>query len=341
METLKSLLGDELLLCASPAHLDRSVRSGIPEHLYRRTRLLRLGRFGYLQVGSWWAGLSAETLIVDLNPRNLTGWFLLVARRLARRRSLVWGHLHSRSGPAARSAPLRRFMRSLTDGFVGYTYEQAAAARAERPDQPAWVAPNALYHSADLVGGESPGGPRTDVLYVGRLEDEKRVDFIADAFALHALESDDSRLVLVGSGAAEADLRARCHRLGIEDRTVFTGWVDGVAALRDVYARGFCSVAAGFAGLGLTQSLGFGVPQLVADNQVHSPEIELASLPSAVRWFDGTSVPALAEAMTAARADRDRLPFKHVSDAVAETYSAETMSAGLRDAFQNRSPLDA
>lgn len=334
------LLGDQLVLLASPAHLDRSVRTGIPGHLYRRTRLFRLGRLAYMQTGGWWTSLRAETLIVDLNPRSLTGWMLLLSRRVANRRTLVWGHLHPRSGPESKTAPLRRFMRSKADGFVAYTYAQAVDAVAELPAQPVWVAPNALYRRSELLSADTAFAPRTDVLYVGRLEQEKRVEFIAEAFVHHSRHAPDSRLTFVGSGASEGELRVRCDRLGITNRTTFAGWVDNPSELRAIYARAFCSVSAGFAGLGLTQSLGFGVPQLVADDQVHSPEIELASLPSAVTWFDGSSAQALGDAMSAARDMRSQLPLGDVSRQVSERYSAEAMSAGLRDAFENRITSD-
>ena len=67
------------------------------------------------------------------------------------------------------------------------------------------------------------------------------------------------------------------EELGIGDKVNFAGWIDNPDSLRQFYSKAFCSASPAFAGLGLTQSLGFGVPMVVADDEPHSPEIELES----------------------------------------------------------------
>lgn len=332
VELLARDLGPQLALYASPAHLDRSVRTGIPADAYRPTRMLRLPG-AYLQLGGWWRALAAESLVVDLNPRSITAWVLIVARRLRSRRTLVWGHLHSRSGPASRSAPVRRLMRQLASGFIAYTPGQAQEAVEQDVRRPVWVAPNALFSRTALTASR-PVRQRTDVLYVGRLEAEKRVEQIVRAFALHRHSAPGTRLVLVGSGAEERRLRSLSVELGVDEAVRFAGWVDTVDDLREIYATAFCTVSPGFAGLGLTQSLGFGVPQLIADGPVHSPEIELAATPSAVRWFDGESVEGFARAMTAAHEERSLLPLEHLCAVIRADFSAESMASGLARALR-------
>lgn len=340
MALLRARLGTALSLYASQAHLDPSVRTGIPPTTYHETRMVRLaGRF-YVQLGGWRPALRAETLITDLNPRSLSNWFFLFSRRLTGRRTLLWGHLHPRAGRDSRTAALRRCMLRTAHGFVAYTPGQAKEARKEHPGMPVWVAANALYTRSQLRSSSS-SDERTDVVYVGRLEPEKRVDLLVEAFAQHAARQATTRLVLVGAGESEAALRHRVHQLGLDDRVVFTGWVNEVEVLRRIYDKAFCSTSPGFAGLGLTQSVGFGVPQVVADDQVHSPEIELAAVPGAVLWFSGSSAGSLAGRLDQSYADRQTVPRPDLVAIVREHYSAEAMARGLADAFVERSQIGA
>jgi glycosyltransferase involved in cell wall biosynthesis len=62
-------------------------------------------------------------------------------------------------------------------------------------------------------------------LYVGRLDREKNLEFLLDAFALVAARQPDARLVLVGRGTREALLRRHVARLPGGDRVHFAGGV--------------------------------------------------------------------------------------------------------------------
>jgi len=76
-----------------------------------------------------------------------------------------------------------------------------------------------------------PGDERIDVLYAGRLTEEKGVGLLADAFELaHDLDP-RTHLVLAGGGPEEEALR---ERLGA--RATFLGWLQG-----DALARAYAS----------------------------------------------------------------------------------------------------
>ncbi len=66
---------------------------------------------------------------------------------------------------------------------------------------------------------------RGDVLYVGQLIRGKGVDLLLEAIAGHTPEG---KLRIVGTGNAEARLRAQSRKLGLQDRVQFVGWVDHV-----------------------------------------------------------------------------------------------------------------
>jgi 1,2-diacylglycerol 3-alpha-glucosyltransferase len=63
------------------------------------------------------------------------------------------------------------------------------------------------------------------LVYVGRLDREKNLGFLLEAFAAVLRSRPDATLVLVGRGTREADLRATAERLGVAHRVRFVGGV--------------------------------------------------------------------------------------------------------------------
>ena len=63
------------------------------------------------------------------------------------------------------------------------------------------------------------------LLYVGRLAPEKNLDLLLRAFALVAAETNDTYLILAGSGKSRGALEARARSLGIHRRTRFAGFL--------------------------------------------------------------------------------------------------------------------
>jgi glycosyltransferase involved in cell wall biosynthesis len=83
------------------------------------------------------------------------------------------------------------------------------------------------------------------ILYVGRLDAEKHLDVVIDAFALLAV---DAQLVLVGKGAERQTLEALAERRGVGGRVRFTGFVPD-EELPAAYAAATVFVNAGTAEL--------------------------------------------------------------------------------------------
>jgi glycosyltransferase involved in cell wall biosynthesis len=67
-----------------------------------------------------------------------------------------------------------------------------------------------------------------DLVFVGRLIDEKRVDLLLGA--IHALAGDypDLRCTVIGGGPERAALEGRAIRLGLNERVTFAGRVEGL-----------------------------------------------------------------------------------------------------------------
>jgi len=68
----------------------------------------------------------------------------------------------------------------------------------------------------------------TVIGFVGSLKAWHGVDVLLDAFARVHSDRRETRLLLVGTGPTESELRRRVHDLGVDDVVVFTGAVDHV-----------------------------------------------------------------------------------------------------------------
>ncbi|MFW3386678.1 UNVERIFIED_CONTAM: glycosyltransferase [Kocuria sp. CPCC 205274] len=197
------------------------------------------------------------------------------------------------------------------------------------------MAPNSIYRESEIKSEAKGSSPKNAVIYVGRFHSKKKVDLLVRGFAEARANVPDLKLLLVGDGEEKKQLLTLAENLGIADHVQFTGWVEDVNVLRKLYAGAFASASPGFAGLGLTQSLGFGVPMAVARNEPHSPEIELADK-GAVTWFDSDDVSGIASALVHLWQRRQDLPDEEISSFVRQHYSAESMAHGLLDAFRNK-----
>lgn len=327
-------LGSDMRAFAGRRHIDPTVTTGIPSSLYRRVRNVVLGGRLLIQLGHWREVLSAHVAILDLNPRSLSAWLLLLMRNVLHRRTLLWGHLDPRGGSKSRTKRLRNFMRGLAQGTVLYGYEGVASAQQDFPSIPVWVAPNSLYRASEIRPA-LPVNDRPNFIYAGRLVREKKVDLLVRAASEPRARDLGITVTIVGEGSDLVRLQSLAAELGVAERVGFLGKIVDPRDLLELYAGAVAAISPGYAGLNLTQSLGFGVPILVAKNEPHAPEIELAALGS-VRFFESDDPTSLAEAMATEYEERDRQGRAEVSALVRASYSAEAMADGIVRAFQNR-----
>lgn len=333
---LKGRYGDSIRFFASEAHLNRTIRTGIDPNLYHGTRMVRLGRKAFIQLGGWTAVMRAGVTVLDLNPRSLSAWLLLGLRKLAGRKTLLWGHLHPKAGQGARSARLRRWMRAQAHGFLSYTYADAGTAREELPGQPVWVAANALYSREETeheLQQPANGAERSAFIYVGRLERMKKVHLAIHAFDIVAAEAPDALLYIVGDGTEHARLKELAAATGAPDRITFFGWQSSFEILSPLYRQAVSALSPGAAGLAINQSMVFGLPIITSIDERHGPEIELADS-GAVVWHKTDDVDDLAQRMLEALASRDSLPRRDYIERIRDTYSAEAMAHGIDEALR-------
>jgi glycosyltransferase involved in cell wall biosynthesis len=290
------------------------------------------------QQGAFAAALAPSVVVLELNPRILSNWPILVCRRILGRRTVVWGHAWPRRGANSKSFLVRIPLLHLADGVLVYT-EADRAQLESRVRTPVFVAPNAVVSSSQWPS-TFDGNP-INAVQVGRLVPSKKPHLTLEAWLSICSELEDSaRLIFVGDGPDRESLERIAARHKFRDRVKFMGAVNDRAILSDVYASALVSISAGYAGLSLTDSLGYGVPMIIADKEPHAPEIVLASKSNS-RFFEAGSASSLARELLQVFTNRESWVAKRPALAaeVRATYSIEAMVEGFLAAVRgdNRS----
>ena len=79
----------------------------------------------------------------------------------------------------------------------------------------------------------APASSRTDVLFAGRLINEKRVDLLLSAIAIARTKIPEIQCAIIGDGPERESLEDLASKLGLSENVTFTGFVDqdGLTAL--------------------------------------------------------------------------------------------------------------
>lgn len=139
-------------------------------------------------------------------------------------------------------------------------------------------------------------GDRT-LLFIGRLGYEKAIDVTIEAFAIIRQKNPDAKLIVVGRGPAEEDLKGLVIRRNVEDSVLFTGLIPndeliGSRLLNKVAAFVTASLSENQA-MTVIEALCAGAPVICADVDNMT---ELVS-PEQGWYFKGGSISDLAEKM--------------------------------------------
>lgn len=228
-----------------------------------------------IQTGMWRDVVRCHTLVMEMNPRILSNWIILIIRKLFNKKTILWGHAWPRSGSQSKSDKLRKIMRYMGDSIIVYTKSQKEELVAVEPHLKVNYAPNALYFKDEMnVKLESPENIN-NLIYVGRLTGLKKPKFLLEAFHAALPKLDECvNLIFVGDGEEKKGLEDYVSNHKLEDRVLLTGHVSDYTKLLEYYSKALFSVSPGYIGLSVTQSFGFGVSMLVSKDENHSPEIE-------------------------------------------------------------------
>lgn len=197
--------------------------------------------------GKWqaWSAVSRLTRLLKTHRPHIVQSFLFhanIVSRLAARRASV-----PRIVCGIRVAERRHrwylWLDRLTAGRVDrqVCVSQAVAdfsrERGRLPAQQLLVIPNGIDLSrytgvtpANLTELSLPPGRRT-IIHVGRLDPQKRIDWLLDLSPAWLRQCPQHDLLLVGDGPQRSDLVRQAKRLGIGERVHFVGWRSDVPPL--------------------------------------------------------------------------------------------------------------
>jgi glycosyltransferase involved in cell wall biosynthesis len=231
---------------------------------------------------------EAEVVVAQWNARLA---HLFPAIRKARRhgvRLVLWGHGMGKRESATRRA-IRNALGKRADAVILYTPGVAAELRDAGFDpRRLHVAPNSLNLDpieaarrawpAERVRSflaERGCEPGRTVLFVSRLEPDKRVDLLLEAMAALAGDHPELRTCIIGGGPERPQLEALAGRLGISSTVRFEGPVYTEANLAPWFLGSMCMGYPGPIGLSLLHAFAYGLPVIAHDRRInHGPEIE-------------------------------------------------------------------
>lgn len=229
-----------------------------------------------IQFGMWSDVLNCKVLVVEMNPRIISNWVILVLRKLFGKKTILWGHAWPRAGMDSRTNSIRSVMRKLGDAVIVYTKSQMQELKAKESHLIVEYAPNALYYDHEMrASAQQDAKGINNLIYVGRLTKAKKPLTLLKGFHMAlAYLVNGEMLYFVGDGEEREALERYIREHALGNRVILTGHIADYSRLEELYATSLFSVSPGYIGLSVTQSFGFGVPMLVSRNENHSPELE-------------------------------------------------------------------
>lgn len=294
-----------------------------------------------------------DVIIYPWNARMLS---LFRALRIARRHgvgTVVWGHGYSKSESSWRRR-LRNRLAHKADACLLYTRTGAKRLELEGFD-PArlFAAQNSIDQRPIIQAREDWRSRPHDLerfrakhgiidhalaIFISRLEPDKRVDVLLEAFAKVVRELPSARLALIGKGSAENSLREQARRLNLESHVIFAGAIYDDANLAPWFLSAGCMAYPAAIGLSIFHAFGYGLPVVTSDDiPSHNPEIEaLCDGENGLLYRDGDANDFAAKMLICMRdrTTRQRMGEQALAAVRApDGYCIERMVRGFTDAI--------
>ncbi len=211
---------------------------------------------------NWLEESNPDSLIVEANPRYLATSSAVKWMRARGRKVIGWG-----LGSPRLSPPLAGFRQmgrlsflSQFDALIAYSQRGADEyAALGFPREKIFVAHNSVSPAPEKKADHRPQTiDRATILFVGRLQARKRVDYLLRACA--EMKS-NPRLIIVGDGPERAALESLAKE--VYPAAVFAGAKHG-AEIKPYFAESDLFVLPGTGGLAVQEAMSHGLPVIVA-----------------------------------------------------------------------------
>lgn len=326
---LKEMLASRFFLYAGTDTFDKSIT---PAKDYKPDVLIKnkfiLGRRLMYYQGIKVLLRCPATLIFELNPRNLSIWFFLLYRKFLGLPTVLWGHAWPRAGKKARTNVLRNLMKNLATSIITYTELQKEELKESMPGKSIFSSSNGLLRENEMetsLNNDKIKG----LIYVGRLIQDKKAILLYEAFkkALPYLPK-GVVLKIIGSGPDRNVINRKITEDGLNASVILLNSIFDNSKLKKYYHSSFFSVSPGYVGLNLIQSLGYGVPMIISENEPHSPEIEAVELKENSIYFETDSIENLKQTFIEVYNDYDHWHEKRplILKECQKNYSIERMA---------------
>lgn len=320
-------LKDGFELYSGDDFFDKSIKSDVRIKRKQIKNYFLFDRKLLFQIGIWHLLLKDIVLVLEMNPRILSNWILLIIRKIFNKETILWGHAWSKSGEDSNSEKLRHFMKMLSSKVIVYTNKQKNELKKRMPGKEILAAPNSLISSSKM----QTNIPKNylNLIYVGRLTESKKPFFLVKAFESYIKQYPiKTNLIIVGSGQEREKINEYIIEKKLENRIKLKGHIGDYEKLKELYAESFFSVSPSLAGLSITQSFGFGVPMIISKNEKHGPEIEAVKINENALFFESDKVKGFNKIILEAFDNKEYWIRKRVSivDFCKNEYSVEAMS---------------
>lgn len=230
-----------------------------------------------------------DVAILCWNARFLSLLPALIRARISGVPTALWGHGFSKSEAPWR-ARLRWLPARLANALIFYDFNTARQWAAEGlAEEKIFVAPNGL-DSRRIEAAAAPW--REDaaalarfrdehlsdaapvLIYIGRIQPENRLDLAIEGLAALRPSHPGARLVVIGKGAPEDDLRRLAIERGVTDQVIWVGERYDEADIAPWMLSADALVYPSNAGLSLIHGFNYGLPAIAcAPRAAHNPEI--------------------------------------------------------------------
>ena len=332
-------LKDDFHLYSGDTYFEDSVKSDVSFAKRKKiTNLFFLKRRLLIQLGLGSIVTSNNVLVLEMNPRIISNWIILLIRNLLRRKTVLWGHAWPREGKKSSSDRIRGLMRSLGNEIIVYTKTQQIELQEKMPNKTIHAACNSLMKIDEMVTNDSDHQTIENIIYVGRLTDRKKPLLLIKSFHL-ILERlpKKVKLLIVGEGPEKLRIDQYINQHNLQLRIKTFGHLDDYDTLKKLYFSSLFSVSPGYVGLSVTQSFGFGVPMLVSKNENHSPEIEAVEKGKNAVFFKTDDTESLGKEMVKMYTMKDfwRNQRSSIVGNCKSQYSIESMSDVFINIYKN------
>ena len=269
--------------------------------------------------------IKATNLIMTGEYFNVNDWVILVIRKIANKRTILWNH-GILSAERSFKTIVKVLFYSLSSEF--WLYNNRAKSMMMRYSLLRNSRFTIIYNS--LPDGFTPRKkihlslnkrPYT-LIFIGRLTPRKRLDLLIDALA-ELNTSATWNLNIVGDGECKASLKELVNRYGLVKQVVFHGSVDKSEDLAPIFRDSRICVSPGNVGLTAIHSLYFGVP-VVTHNNLNDQMPEAESINSNNgRLFDHGNLNSLVNSLVSCNnyIEEGRITTESCVNSVSNEYS--------------------